>query len=160
MQTALDTFLVDFFKNQKNRKTGLELEYRPMLEAVMDTCPFGPQVLDVSSPMRHDFEHYCLVWCCAFVCYLVATPCNNETGLAVWLTGLVKSLNLTIPKTVTGALYASNLYLKKIRKYGQEDIVRQSKGAAGWPKKRKREYISTEDCSCRPGREAGRFKMD
>ena len=133
LQKALDMFLLDFFHKQN-------LVYKPMLEDdVIKTCPFGPQVLDSSASERNDSEHYCLVWCCAFVCYLVATGCNKDqvqTGLAGWLTGLAKSLGLEIPKTETQALAVSKSYLERIRQYGR-DIVHKSK--PGWPdRKRKR----------------------
>ena len=66
LQKALDTFLSHFFMHIHAQK----LEYRPMLQDAIEKCPYGPQILDSSVAKREDFEHYCMVWCCAFVCYL------------------------------------------------------------------------------------------
>ena len=109
-----------------------------MLEEVKPTCPFGPQMLDSTCSTREGYEHYCLVWCCAFVCYLVNTGCNKDEvqGVAGWLTGLAKNLGLTMPKNETEAFVVSKAYFERIRKYGK-DIVATSK--PGWPEKGKKQ---------------------
>ena len=115
-----------------------------MLEEVKQICPFGPQMVDSTYTTT---RKVCLVWCSAFVCYLVKTQCNKDKvqGLGGWITGLVENLGLQVPKNVSEAFAYSQSYFTRIRKYGQ-DIVATSKLAPpppqGWPekgKKRKRE---------------------
>ena len=125
LQKALDTFLLDFFCARK-------LKYRPMLQDARKKCPYGPQILDSSVAKREDFEHYCMVWCCAFVCYLVVN-CDHIVSVTSVFIGLAKSWNLKIPKDHNKALEVSNSYLAAIRRYGQTIF---NEGKACWQRRK------------------------